>query len=263
MQKTALRVSVILALCAACTSPKPTATPTTPIPPTVTPSGYHPVQPGDIVEGAKIGYEYILPSPEQPIVVIAFGEQMLELVGVKQELKAGLLAYIQELVQGPKSVYVFDEADPSQAEPQLMTLVANRPVEIVIIPLKSDSHTWSVTETEQGQVRAAYKLIRRQDGGLRFVDAYGIEAMNSFATLTTLNGGGAGLVYSARLALLRMILSDATYQRGVDVMASRPPAASQFDPRILKTDPSQTGLEQNVDWVLVSRPGPTPGLTAP
>jgi len=87
--------------------------------------------------------------------------------------------------------------------------------------------------------------------------------MNSFTTLLTLNGGGTGLVYSARLALLRLILSEPMYQRGVDVMAGQAPPTGEYDSRILKLDPTQTGLAQDLDWVLVSRPGPTPGLLTP
>ncbi len=268
MRKIALLISVTLcvALSSACASPTPAPTvqPTaTLISNIISPSGYRPVQTGDVIEGAKIGYQYIIPSPEQPVVVVAFGERMVELVSVKQELKAGLVAYIQELVKEPRSIYAFDESDPAHVEAEPVTLTANQPVEIVIIPLNDQPHTWSVTETEQGETRAAYKLIRRKDGGLRFVDAYGLEAMNSAATLATLNGGGAGLVYSARLALLRLILSDARYQRGGDVMTSYPPALNQYDARVLKIDPSLPGILQNTDWVLVSRPGPNPGKIAP
>jgi hypothetical protein len=271
MRKTALLFSVSLtlilsAVTAACRpTPAPTLVPTAALPtPTPLPlSAYRPIQNNDLIEGAKIGYQYALPSPDKPVVVIAFGEGMLELVSVKQELAAGLVAYIQELAQEPRSIYAFDESDPNQAEPSLLTIQANKPVEIIFVPLPEGQHNWSVTETDQGEIRAAYKLIRRQDGGLRFLDAYGIEAMNSFTTLLTLNGGGAGLVYSARLALLRLILSEPAYQRGADVMASQPPQLSQYDSRILKLDPSQTGLAQDLDWVLVSRPGPNPGLPTP
>ena len=261
-----LNITLCVALLPACASPtpapmvQPTATLMSNI---ISPSGYRPVQMGDMIEGAKIGYQYILPSPERPVLVVALGEGMLELVSIKQPLQAGLIAYIQALAQEPRSLYAFDETDPNQAEPQPLTLAANKPVEIVIIPINDRPHTWSVTETDQGETRAAYKLIRRKDGGLRFVDAYSIEAMNSAATLATLNGGGAGLVYSARLSLLRLILSDARYQRGVDVMTSLPPTLNQYDPRILKIDPSLQGILQNIDWVLVSRPGPNPGRVAP
>jgi hypothetical protein len=267
MRKTCLLASVIVSLCVACKSPAPAAVPTptpAPTPAIVSATGYRPVQAGDVVEGAKIGYQYLLPSQERPVVVIAFGEQLLELMSIKPELSDGLVAYIQELTKEPTTIYAFDEADPSQNEPKLLTLDANKPVEIVIFPIQQDfTHTWSVTETQEGEVRAAYKLIRRKDGGLRFVDAYGTEALNSFTTLITLNGGGAGLVFSSRLALLRLILTDPAYQRGADVMASHPPAVSQYDPRILMIDPSQKGLAQDITWVLVSRPGPNPGLIAP
>ena len=261
-----LASAMLIMLMAACQSkPAPivvgTALPSTP---TALPlTGYRPLQINDRVEGAKIGYLYTLPSPEQPAVTLAFGENMLELVSVKPQLRDGLLAYIRELAQEPRSVYAFDENTPDQAEPKLLLLQADRPIEIVFIPLAEGQHNWSVTETDQGEIRAAYKLIRRTDGGLRFVDAYSLQAMNSFTTLLTLNGGGTGLVYSARLALLRLILSEPMYQRGVDVMAGQAPPTGEYDSRILKLDPTQTGLAQDLDWVLVSRPGPNPGLPAP
>jgi hypothetical protein len=266
MIKNVLLISVIVSLCVACKSPAPAAVPTptpAPTPAIVSATGYRPVQAGDVVEGVKIGYQYILPSQEHPVVVIAFGERLVELVSVKPELSDGLVAYIQELVKEPRSIYAFDEADPSQNEPRLLTLAANQPVEIAIIPIAEGPHVWSVTESQDGEVRAAYKLIRRKDGGLRFVDAYDTSALQSFTTMMTLNGSGAGLVFSSRLALLRLILTDPAYQRGADVMASRPPAVSQYDPRILKIDPSQEGIAQNTNWVLFSRPGPNPGLIAP
>lgn len=267
MRKTRVLFSIILScMIAACRPtptpiPAPTAAPPTPTP--LPPSAYRPIQINDMVEDAKIGYLYTLPSPEQPAVTLAFGEGMLELVSIKPGLLDGLLAYIRELAQEPRSIYAFDENDPNQSEPKLLTIQANRPVEVIFIPITEGQHSWSVTETDQGEIRAAYKLVRRKDGGLRFVDAYGIEAMNTFTTLLTLNGGGAGLVYSARLALLRLILSEPAYQRGADVMASQPPQLSQYDSRILKLDPTQTGLAQDLDWVLVSRPGPNPGLPSP
>ena len=266
MRKTILLICMIVSLCVACKSPAPTAVPTatpSPTPSIVSATGYRPVQAGDVVEGVKIGYQYLLPSRERPVVVIAFGEQLLELMSIKPELADGLVAYIQELTKESRSIYAFDEADPSQNEPALLTLAANQPVEIVIIPIAEGPHVWSVTENQDGEVRAAYKLIRRKDGGLRFVDAYGTEALHSFTTLVTLNGGGAGLVFSSRLALLRLILTDPAYQRGADVMASHPPAVSQYDSRILVIDPSQKGLAQDINWVIVSRPGPNPGLIAP
>jgi len=256
-------LSVVTTACRPTPAPilAPTAAPPTPSP--LPPGAYRPIQINDVIEGAKIGYQYALPSPDQPVVVIAFGAGMLELLSVKQELATGLVAYIQELAQEPKSIYAFDENDPSQTEPKLLTIAANKPIEVIFVPIGEGQHNWSVTETDNNEVRAAYKLVRRRDGGLRFVDAYGLEAMNSFTTLATLNGGGAGLVYSARLALLKTILSDPGYQRGVDVMSSRPPQTSQYDARILRIDPSAQGLAQDVDWVLISRPGPNPGIPLP
>jgi len=258
----------VLALCVACAAPKPTVTPVPPSPATPTPlpalaGAYKPIQLNDVIEGAKIGYQYVLPSPDKPTVVVAFGEGMLELVSVKQSLQNSLVEYIRELSREPRQVYAFDEADPDQADPKLLTLEANRPVEIVIIPINGENRYWSVIETEQGDIRAAYKLVRRKDSGLRFIDAYSLEAMNSFTQLATLNGGGAGLVFSARLALLKLILSDEAYQHGLDVIANHPPQISQYDPRILKIDPAQPGILQNTDWVLVSQTGPNADRPAP
>ena len=266
MKKIILFSVILMGWLAACQSPSttPAALPTyTPAPALVSPTGYRPLQAGDMVEGVGISYQYVLPSLERPAIVIAFGQRLLELVNVKPELADGLVAYAQELAKGPTSIYGFDEADPNQTEPKQLTLIANQPIEIAIIPIAEGPHAWSVTESQEGEVRAAYKLIRRKDGGLRFVDAYDMVALQTFGTLMTLNGGGAGLVYSSRLALLRTILADDAYQRGQDVMATRAPDVSQYDSRILKIDPSKTGLLQDQDWVLVSRPGPSGGLSAP
>lgn len=257
----------LLALLASCVppaTPLPTATPAvTPLSEIVSPTGYRPLQPGDVVEGATISYHYILPSLEQPVVVIAFGQNLMQLVTIKPELSAGLVAYIQDLAKEPKSIYAFDEADPAQSEPKLVNWDASKPLEIAFIPITEGQHNWSVTESQDNEIRAGYKLIRRQDGGLRFVDAYDPLALNSFVIVTTRNGGGAGLVFSARLALLKLILTDAAYQRGADVLANQPPTTTQYDPRILKLDPTRTGLDQNLDWALVSRPGPNPGIIGP
>ena len=255
---------VLLAGCVPPATPVPTTTPAgTPLSEIVSPTGYRPLQPGDLVEGATINYHYILPSLEQPVVVVAFGQNLMQLVTVKPELSAGLVAYVQDLAQEPQSIYAFDEADPAQSEPKLLTWDASKPLEIAFIPIVEGQHNWSVTESQENEIRAAYKLVRRQDCGLRFVDAYDPLSLNSFIIVTTRNGSGAGLVFSARLALLKLILTDATYQRGADVLLTQPPQTGQYDPRILKLDPARTGLDQNLDWALVSRPGPNPGIIAP
>ncbi len=262
-----LVMATLMGFLAACGStpaqpPAPTATVAT-APTIVAPAGYRPIQSGDRVEGATISYQYILPSLEHPVVVIAFGTNLIQLVSIKPELGDGLVEYAQDLAKEGKSIYAFDENDPTQKEPRPMTWETSKPIEIVFIPLTEGSHSWSVTETQGGEVQAAYKIIRRKDGGLRFVDAYGLVALNSANNMFTLNGGGTGLVFSSRLALLRLILADAKYQRGENLMASFPPEFSQYDPRILKLDPSRTGLAMDKDWVLFSRPGPNPGLTGP
>jgi len=254
----------LLAGCVPPATPLPTAPPAvTPLPEIISPTGYRPLQPGDVVEGATISYHYILPSLEQPVVVLAFGQNLMQLVTIKPELSAGLMAYIQDLRQDPRRIYAFDEADPAQSEPKLVNWDASKPLEIAFIPITEGQHNWSVTESQDNEIRAGYKLIRRQDGGLRFVDAYDPLALNSFVIVTTRNGSGAGLVFAARLALLRLILADPTYQRGADVLANQPPTTAQYDPRILKLDPTRTGLDQNLDWALVSRPGPNPGIIGP
>jgi hypothetical protein len=77
-------------------------------------------------------------------------------------------------------------------------------------------------EGDDKETQAAYKIVRRKDGGLRFIDAYGLVALNSASNTFTLNGSGGGLMFSARMALLRLILSNAKYQRGVNAMESNP-----------------------------------------
>ena len=260
---------VILAmLLGACGTPVPTLAPTPP-PPTKRPeivaaNGYRPVQAGDLIEGSRIDFQYLLPSQEEPIVDIALGQDLLQMISIKPTLANGLVAYIQELVKEPRTIYGFDENDPKQTEPKQLTLEANQPVEFVYIYVPAESvHSWSVVEKDSGELRAAYKLIRRKDGGLRVVDGYDLTALNSFNTTITLNGGGTGLAFSARLALLRAILNNPAYQRGENVMDTNPPDVSQYDPRILKIDPSQPGLFQNQDWVLVSRAGPGGGRPLP
>lgn len=265
MTKKFLVLFVIMTAAAACSPTAPTPTPPTPPPlpqPTTLPQGYRPLQKGDVVEGSTIDYQYILPSEGQPVIDIAFGQNLLQLSTIKPQLADGLVAFAKDLVKEPHNINGFDETNPNQREPRPITLEANKPVEIVFVPFAKGNHYWNVTETQQGDVRAAFKLVRRQDGGLRFINAYDLVALNNFGTLLP-NGGGGGLVFSARLALLQAILSDPAYQRGENVIDAKTPAPAQYDPRVLKVDPSKEGLAQNVDWVIQSRPVPNPGQISP
>ena len=252
-----------------CGTPVPTAAPPKPTdvphgPPTVvTSTGYRPLQINDVVEGQPIGYQYLVPTPDQPAVDIAFGINLLQLNSLKPELTSDLVSYIKDLGKY-KDVLGFDENDPNQKDPKPITWDPSKPVEIVYIYIDDfTTQRWSVQEGANNEIYAAYKIVRRKDGGLRFIDAYGQVALNSSANTMTLNGGGGGLMFSSRLALLRLILSDSKYQRGVNVMVSYPPATKDYDSRILKIDPTQTGLSMDKDWVIVSHPGPTGGQTAP
>jgi hypothetical protein len=231
--------------------------------PTITTlSGYRPLQSGDEIEGATIGYQFILPSQDRAAVVLAFSPYLLHFVSLNPDLSGGVVPFMASLPKD-KSIYAFDEADSKQIEPKPLIFDAGRPIEIAFISLTEGKHNWSVTEVEDNEVQAAYKIVRRKDGGLRFIDAYGKNAIYSAGALSTQNGTGVGLILSARLALLRMILSDPKYQRGVNVMETNPPALTQYDPRILKIDTSKSGLSMNQDWVLISQPGPNGGLAAP
>ncbi|MGB8645603.1 MAG: hypothetical protein WCF84_10220 [Anaerolineae bacterium] len=256
--------TLVLAGCSPAT-PTPLPTPdafalTTPIPPNA--SGYRPLQAGDNLEGATIDFQYIYPSLEKPVVDIALGKNLLQLIVVKPELTNGLVSYIQEITSQRREIYAYDENDLRQSEPRLMTIEPNKPVEIAIIPLDDKPHLWSVKETQDGETRTAYKLVRRSDGGLRFIDAYDQVTLHS-GTFATTNGLGLGLIFSARLALLKAILSNQRYQRGQDVMSNPVPSPDQYDPRILKLNPQATGLAQDVDWILIARPGPNPGQASP
>jgi hypothetical protein len=259
-----LPVAILTGLLIACGAPTPTPPPNpiVIVPTIAAPSGYRPPQNGDTIEGATIAYQYILPSLDKPVVVLAFGANLLQLVTVRAELSNGLVAYIREL-PADKPVLAFDENNPNQTEPQSLKWDASKPVEIIFIPLTEGKHTWSVAETYQNEVQAAYKIVRRKDGGLRFIDAYGIPALQSANTLLPGYQGGVGLMLSARLALLRAILTSEKYQRGENVMESNPPTTEQYDPRILKINPAAIGLAQNEDWVLSARPGPGGGMSAP
>lgn len=259
-------IAVSAAMLVACGTPLPTAAPTTVVElgqaTLAAPNGYRPLQKNDNIEGTQIAYQYIVPSIDQPAIDIAFGVDLLDLITLKANLTNGLTAFAQELTKAPHSILGFDENDPFQSQPKPVTIDANKPIEVAFISLTQGTHFWSVTEKDSGEVRAAYKLIRRKDGGLRVLYAYDTITSHSI-TFATLNGTGTGLVFSSRLALLKLILTDRAYQQGEDAIALKPPTPDQYDPRILKIDPSQTGLAQDQDWILISRPGPNPGMISP
>jgi hypothetical protein len=261
--KTFLFSMVVVALIlAGCGTPVPTPAPTeTASPSLILTGGYRPPQQNDIIEEVKIGYQYIVPSQDNPVGVIAFSEGLIQLMSIKPELSNGLVAFFQDIAKENKPVLAFDENDATQKVAKVMTWDPKKPIEIIFMKLPDPSqNSWSVHETDNGELRAAYKFVVRKDGGLRFVDGYDLTTINSFNQLRTLNGGGTGLGFSARLALLRTIMNTPAYQRGENVMASAPPSPSQYDPRILKIDPTQEGLAQDLDWVIVSRPGPSGGI---
>lgn len=266
MRKIFLSVLFGLSLVACVGTPTPTLVPATVVPhsPTIaSPTGFRPLQEGDTIEDASISYQYLLPSLEQPVVNVAFSTNLFQLVQVKPESTDNLLDYIREIIQSPTPVFAYDEATPNQTQPAPVTFDRSKPVEIVFIQLVDGTHYWSVTETDDKGVQAAYKIVRRKDGGLRFIDAYGQVALHSSEGIFTLNGGGTGLVFSARLALLKLILKDQRYQKGTNVFATFPVDSAAYDKRILDLDPTRVGLAQDRDWVLVSRPGPNPGLQGP
>jgi hypothetical protein len=259
---------VSIAMFAGCAAPTPTLPALIPTatpyqdPTIVAPSGYRPLQLGDQIEGTQISYQYVLPSLDQPAVDLAFGVNLLHLLSVKPGLIDNLVSFAKELTKESRTVYAFDENDPNQTEPKLLSIEPNKPLEVVFIFIEDVPHQWSVTETDQGEIRAGYKLVRRKDGGLRVINAYDTVTLHS-VDFRTINGDGAGLVFASRLALLKVILNDPAYQRGENVMATKPPTLDQYDPRILKIDPTQQGMAQDQDWVLDSRGGPNPGLVAP
>ncbi|MBI3536751.1 MAG: hypothetical protein HY070_04210 [Chloroflexi bacterium] len=260
-------ISILLNACASSPAPNQPATATRVGAPTiVAANGYRPLQEGDQVEQVTISYQYVLPSLEQPVVTLAFNINLLQFVSVKPALANGLVEYIKEIQTGLKesrSIVGFDENDVKQIDPKPLTFDATKPVEIVFLPLADNMQIWNVTEVFQGVNYSAYKIVRRKDGGLRFIDAYGINALHSANDIQTSNGGGTGLIFSSRVALLKLILTNARYQRGVDVFAVNPVGANAYDPRILKVDPTKEGLEQNRDWVFISRAGPGGGLQLP
>ena len=263
---------ILGAVLTACASPTPVPVAQTPsaptLQPTSAPGGYRPLEKGNVVEGIVVDYSYILPSAEhtnilpssdKPVIQIAMGQNLLQLINMNTQMTTGLVASIQELTNEPRNIYAFDENDPSQTQPTMVTIAANKPVEIVIGPMPEGKHNWSVTETQEGSLRAAYKLIRRaSDGGLRYVMAYDLTALNNFVTLLP-GGNGGGLGFSSRLAVLKSLLGDPAYQRGENVLETKPLDVKQYDPRVLTIDPSREGLAQNVAWVLISRPAPNPG----
>ena len=225
----------------------------------VLPNGYRPLQQGDVVEDQTISYQYVFPSQDKPVGVVAFGNNLLQLASLKTPLVNGLADYVYALAQNPFVAWAYDENNPNQKEPTQLKFEAGKPVEIAFIALPTGTHYWSVRESGGGETQAAYKIIRRKDGGLRFVDAYGLAALVSTQNTQTLNGGGAGLMFSARVAFLRTILSDAVYQRGDNPTSLKPPQLSQYDARILRINPQESGIAQNEDWVIVTIPLPNPG----
>lgn len=257
-------IGLILALLlAACAPSIPTPPPTGTGPQSSSVYGsYRPLQKNDVVEGATIDYQYLVPSDGNPVVDLALGQNLLQLVSINPQMTNGLVAFAQDVTRETHSIYAFDENSPDQPEPKMVKIEANKPLEVAIVKISDGTHYWSVTETQDGNVRAGFKFIRRSDGGLRFVMAYDLVALNNFTTMVG-GGVGGGLVYSARLALLNLFLTDPTYQRGENVLDTHPPDTSKYDPRVLKIDPSKEGLAQNVAWAITTRPGPNPGLPSP
>lgn len=256
--------AVLLAACSGAPTPIGLPTPTVPLVPTVASvTGYRPIQTGDEVENASISYQYVLPSIDEPVITAAFANNILQLVQVNPNSTNDLVAFARELAKQPVPVWGYDEATPNQTEPKAVTWDGTKPIEVVFIPIVDGPRYWSVTETDDKGVQAAFKIVRRKDGGLRFIDAYGQVALFSANNMFTLNGGGTGLMFSSRLALLKLILTNEKYQRGSNVFAANPIDYTAYDTRILKIDPNRTGLAQDRDWVLVSRPGPNPGLQGP
>lgn len=257
-------LGALLAAACAAKPPAPTAEPTATRPPAlVLANGYRPLQSGDEVEGATIDYQYILPSPDNPVVVLAFGQKMLNLVQVNPDMSDGFVAYVEELRAKTGSVLAFDEANPSQTTPAAVTFDRTKPVEFAFIPLPEEKRAWSATESSNGETRTGYKIVKRRDGGLRFVDAYDIIVLQSYNQIVTRMGNGTGLGFSARLAQLPQIFSDPAYQFGANAMQNKPPDASKYDPRVLKIDPNLSGIAQNLAWVLYSRNVPTGGIPLP
>ena len=259
-------ISMSLSACAA-PSPAPVPAETRVGAPTiVAANGYRPIQEGDKLEEGGISYQYVLPSLEQTVVTLAFNVNLLQYVSVKPALTNGALNYFREIqtyLKEGKTILGFDETDPKQTDPKALIFDGTKPVEIAFLPLAEKSRKWNVTEVFEGETYSAYKIVRRTDGGLRFIDAYGTNALHSANDLQTTNGGGSGLIFSARVALLKLILTNPKYQRGVDVFANNPVNSSAYDARIVRIDPTKQGLDQNRDWLLVSRPGPGGGLQLP
>ena len=266
MKRISFPIVLSALLFVACGTPLPTAAPTTAVElgqaTLAASNGYRPLQKNDEIEGTQIAYQYLVPSVEQPSIDVAFGVDLLDLVTLKPTLTGGLAAFAQDLSKSPRNILGFDENDPFQTEPKAVTIDANKPLEVAYLSLTEGTHIWSATETDNGQVRAAYKFIRRKDGGLRVIYAYDTITSHSIQ-FATINGTGAGLVFSSRLALLKAMLSDPAYQKGENAVALKPPTPDQYDPRVLKVDGSKEGLAQDLDWVFISRPGPNPGLVGP
>jgi hypothetical protein len=172
MKKLILFTGVVGILAACTANATPTSSPSTLVQSTevVLPGGYRPVQQNDTIEGAPIGYNFILPSSDQPVVVIAASPYLLHFLSLKPELAAGFVAYVKELGKH-QNVLMFDENDPNQTVPKVMSWDAGKPVEIVYLPVPDGKHNWSVTDGDD-TVEDAYKIVRRKDGGLRFIDVW-------------------------------------------------------------------------------------------
>lgn len=259
-----LVVAFALLVLTACSQSGPTPIVTGPTPATTATlsSTFQALKKGDQVEGAEVDYAYTLPNGTSPVIQVVFGKNMLHLGNINPQMQEGLISFARELNSEPQSLLGFDEREPNQSVPRSITLTPGAPVQFVVIKIPDGDRAWSVRETQEGEVRSAYKLIRRGDGGLRFVLAFDISAMNSFSSIAP-QGAGAGLVYSARLALIKSILTDQRYQQGIDVFAANPPGTDKYDARILKLDPSREAMAQNVDWVIMTRPVPNAGIPLP
>lgn len=262
-------LAVLIFLLSACasTSGQFPATPSpTPLPiPTVTsPNGYRPLQTFDTVAGVTVQYYYVKPSLEKPAAVIAFGPTIPELVEIRPGADQDFTSFIQETLTGATgtdgmiSILGFDINDASATEPKSIKIDPKRPVEFLFGVLSNNpTGGWSDVEGPAADdVREAYKLIRRKDGGLLFVDLYHFNTLLQMGGQPTLNGGLIGLTFASRIAALPFIVKMPIYQNGKQAIETNPFDYNRFDPRILRYDPTRQGAEAVRDWVLFSRPGP-------
>lgn len=261
-----LTLIIVLTACASTSGQFPATPSPTPLPiPTVTsPNGYRPLQAFDTVAGVTVQYYYIKPSLENPAVVIAFGPSIPELVEIRQGVDRDLTSFIQDTMKGAASTdglvqtLGFEIDDPLATEPKPIQIDPKRPVEFLFGVLSNNPGVgWSDVEgPATDDVREAYKLIRRKDGGLLFVDLYHFNTLLQMAGQPTLNGGYVGLTFASRIAALPFILKLPVYQHGTQAIEKNPFDYNRFDPRVLRYDPTQEGIYAVRDWVLFSRPGP-------